>query len=253
MPGAQPDAESRAGGREPGTHSATRVVYFHHVGQRVDHHTSISADGFRRALDVLSDSAKVIDIREYLRDPGIPGSAGNDIPGGGSSGPRRVVITFDDGYAETLDTTLDILHERSITACFFVVPSWFGARAPHPWAPRSLFCADAPALAYAQGLGHAIASHTWSHRRLDGLPAHEVQTEVSRAAEALRQHGLGVGMEGVVAYPYGEPPEPLLSITAGFCTGRGSGCAVCSPHQVRRVYLHSTDQKRWRESIDSWW
>jgi peptidoglycan/xylan/chitin deacetylase (PgdA/CDA1 family) len=256
MPGCDRQVNAPDGDRTLGAHSATRVVYFHHVGQRLDHYTSISTDGFRRALDVLSDAAQVIDIREYLRDSGdrpeYAGDAGPP-PAGDLPQRRRVVITIDDGYAETLDTVLDILGERSLTACFFVVPSWFGARAPHRWAPRSLVCADASALADAQDRGHAIASHTWSHQHLDRLTQHAVEAEVSMAAAALREHGLGVGVEGVIAYPYGVPPGLPAPISAGFCTDRGSGCVVCSPHRMRRVYLHSTDHSGWRDSVANWW
>jgi hypothetical protein len=239
------------------THSATRVVYFHHVGRPLDHYTSISTDAFRRALDVLTEAADVIDIREYLRDPAGQGDSVRNEPlplDGEPAAQRRIVITFDDGYAETLDNVLDILEDRGLTACFFVVPGWFGIPAPHSWAPESLVCADASVLRDAQDHGHAVASHTWSHQHLNSLPHWAAEAELSSADDALGRHGLGVGVEGVVAYPYGEPPAHPTLIRAGFCTDRApSGCAQCSPQFIRRVFLHSTDHDGWRDSVTSWW
>jgi peptidoglycan/xylan/chitin deacetylase (PgdA/CDA1 family) len=239
------------------THSATRVVYFHHVGRPLDHYTSISTDAFCRALDVLTEAASVIDIREYLRDPLGQGDSVRTAPlplDGESRAQRRIVITFDDGYAETLDNVLEILEDRGVTACFFVVPAWFGIPAPHSWATERLVCADASVLRDAQDHGHAVASHTWSHQHLNLLPQWAAEAELSSADDALSKQGLGVGLEGVVAYPYGEPPLRPANLRAGFGTNRASSdCAQCSPQFIRRVFLHSADHDGWRDSVASWW
>lgn len=222
------------------SHDNTRVVYFHHVGKKIDHYTSISTGDFCKALDLLMEAASIVDIREYIS--------------GKPCERRQVIITLDDGYAETIESVMQPLSDRGITACFFVVPSWFGHRAPHSWAPDRLVCADASTLRDVQADGHAIASHTWSHRHLDQLSELESENEIALAANALREQGLGTDTTGLIAYPYGMPPISASNIRAGFCTSKGPNhCLRCSPAHIRRLFLHSANQSDWKQTIESWW
>lgn len=238
---------------QPGAcaHSGTRVVYFHHVGRQIDHYTSISATDFARALDVLADAAEIIDLRDYLREtpdihPGDPDA----------KAARRVVLTFDDGYAETLETVLPLLEARGLTAAFFVVPNWFGRRVPHGWAPDTLVCGDTAALLEIQTRGHAVASHTWSHQRLDELGLDDVHRELISAEAALAGLGLGSDLRGTVAYPYGRIPRTPLTglVRYGFATAREPHrCLHCDPLGISRVYLDTYDVGGWSDAIAAWW
>jgi peptidoglycan/xylan/chitin deacetylase (PgdA/CDA1 family) len=212
----------------------------------------MSTEAFQAALDLLTEVADVIDVRGYLMDP----FRAADSPAQPPDAPqrKRLALTFDDGYAETLETVPAVLAERGITACFFVVPAWFGKRAPHAWAPPSLTLADAAQLRAVQQAGHAVASHTWSHKHLDQLSPDAVESELRLAAEALQREGLGAGMEDVVAYPYGSRPANTHGVRFGFGVGRRSnGCPSCRPRAIKRNQLHPTDSSEWRERVATWW
>ena len=70
-----------------------------------------------------------------------------------------VVITFDDGYAETLDTVLPLLSARGLTAAFFVVTSEIGQELKHTTLDTLMRRASWPELRAAAAAGHVIASH----------------------------------------------------------------------------------------------
>lgn len=216
------------------------VLYFHHVGAGIDHYTSVTHDTFQRMMDAVQQAGEVIDLVDALSKP--------------TGDRRRFVLTFDDGYADLFGEVTEGLRERGVSATFFVVPSWVGARAPHPWAPVGLVCADPATLRDAQTQGFRVASHTWSHARLDRSTPAEVAAEVARAAEWLSAEGLGAELDGVLAYPYGRTPEsPLSGLRAAFGTGRREmACWRCRPHDISRRYLAANDEQNWKETIDEW-
>ena len=219
------------------------VLYFHHIGSGIDHYTSVARDVFERMLDCVQAAGEIVDLADVLAE-----TSAQD----GSN--RRFVLTFDDGYADVFGDVVEGLHKRGIPATFFVVPSWVGSRAPHPWAPDDLRCADADELREAQRLGFGIASHTWSHARLDLCSSDEVSAQLDRSAEWLNAEGLGASLEGVVAYPYGRAPAaPATRLRAAFGTGRKPvACWRCRRYDISRVYLAADDEQNWKERIDGW-
>lgn len=232
-------------------HSDVRVLYFHHVGRRLDHYTSVSTADFERALDLLGEAAEFVDLRDYLRErrPAFG-------PAEGSVDRRRVALTFDDGYAETLDVALPLLEARGATATFFVVGSWLGKLAPHSWAPDALLCADVAALRDAESRGHAVASHSWSHRRLDCLETSELCRELTDAEQRLAAAGLGRDLVGTVAFPYGRVPTVPFDdqVQFGFATARAPyRCVHCDQLAISRLYLDANDVGGWGDAIARLW
>jgi peptidoglycan/xylan/chitin deacetylase (PgdA/CDA1 family) len=80
-------------------------------------------------------------------------------PGGA---PMAVTLSFDDGYAATLDATLPILHEREMRATFNAITGCVGATFE-----------GLPTATWAQwgqvvGMGHEVASHSTRHVPLAG-------------------------------------------------------------------------------------
>jgi peptidoglycan/xylan/chitin deacetylase (PgdA/CDA1 family) len=85
---------------------------------------------------------------------------------------RCLALTFDDGPGDHTGRLLDVLAARDVRATFFVL----GRRArEHP-----------AALQRIAAEGHEIGNHTWSHRRLTQLRRSEVEAELRRTAEAIR-------------------------------------------------------------------
>ena len=131
--------------------------------------------------------------------------------------PRRaVVLTFDDGFADTYTEARPILDRYGLTATIFVVTDLVGQRAS--W--RNAYPA-APLLDWAQmremaAGGYEFGSHTATH--LDVRPAgdEEVYEELVRSKAVLEEQ---LGQEVVsFAYPYGyfRPALPELLARAGY-------------------------------------
>ena len=210
------------------------VLYGHHVGRRLDHYTSMATGDFERMLDIVQ--------------------AAGDVTGlAASSGGPAFALTFDDGYADTLEFALPVLSDRGLGATLFVVPSWFGRAAEHEWAVGTRY-ATAAELRDAQAAGFDVASHTWSHPSLADLDAGQVQQQVELAASSLAAESLGAGLGDMLAYPYGFVPRSAPpSVRRGFSTVKAeAGCWECAPLAIRRVYLDSDNPSDWKATVDHW-
>ena len=215
------------------------VIYLHHIGSPLDHYTSMSTHDFVLLLDLVQSAGDVVDLDQVAPDNSV----------------RPVfALTFDDGYAETFDAVLPILEHRQIPATFFVVPGWFGTQVEHDWAPGSALYASVLQVQDAATRGFGIASHTWSHRSLTELTVPQVSEEIDRSAVALSSSGLGSGLDGTVAYPYGRIPSVIpTSVRRGFSTVKAAAaCWECRPLAIRRVYLDAANTTEWKATIDYW-
>src|SRR5690242_5005716 len=90
---------------------------------------------------------------------------------------KDVMITFDDGNASDLELALPALHERGLTATFFVIAGRLGA-------PHFLDEAGVRALAAA---GMMIGCHGMHHRRWRGLDQSALHEELVEAKDILEQ------------------------------------------------------------------
>lgn len=95
------------------------VLYFHHIGRKLPHFTSLSVGQFAYVLELLEEHCDL-----------LPASALVDERPASTDRPA-VVISFDDGYAETFSTVLPLLSDRKLTAAFFVVTSEIGQELDH--------------------------------------------------------------------------------------------------------------------------
>ncbi|BBB90806.1 MAG TPA: polysaccharide deacetylase family protein [Methylomusa anaerophila] len=80
---------------------------------------------------------------------------------------KVVALSFDDGpHLKTTPEILAVLQEKNIKATFFVLGS---NAANHP-----------EIVAQASAAGHEIASHAFSHKRINSLSAEEIKQEIER-------------------------------------------------------------------------
>jgi peptidoglycan/xylan/chitin deacetylase (PgdA/CDA1 family) len=90
----------------------------------------------------------------------------------------EIILTFDDGpMLGTTPAILDILARECVRATFFMI----GRRAE-----------TYPELArLVRGGGHAIGSHSYTHRELNRLPDDEAKIDVRRGYEAVERAAFG--------------------------------------------------------------
>lgn len=118
---------------------------------------------------------------------------------------QRVVITFDDGFANVYDQALPELSNYGFTATVFIVTGHMGGRNDWNEEPaRRLGCL--PLLSWKQAAelaatGIEIGSHTQTHCDLRSCSTEEANNEISRSVADI-ENRLGLRAQSF-AYPYG--------------------------------------------------
>ena len=216
------------------------VLYFHHIGRKLPHYTSMSLRQFAYVLELLQKHCVV-----------LPASALIDKRPTPTRGPA-VVISFDDGYAETLSEVMPLLSERGLTAAFFVVTGEIGQELNHTSLDVRQRRASWPELRAASAVGHVIGSHGHYHEPL---------TEITRTSRAELRHSQRLLSEqlersyDLFAFPYGVIPSNLsaLDFSRAFSTKKAPPTHWdCAPRAIRRVSLERDDESDWAREIRSW-
>ncbi len=126
---------------------------------------------------------------------------------------RRVIITFDDIYADFEQAALPILQRYGFPATLFVPSDKLGGRADwDAWAGPPLPLIDLAGLRRAHDAGMRIGSHGAGHRRFAGLPVRELVDELWRSRATLEQ-ALAVEVDAL-AYPSGSHDEVAERLAA---------------------------------------
>jgi peptidoglycan/xylan/chitin deacetylase (PgdA/CDA1 family)/GT2 family glycosyltransferase len=154
----------------------------------------IPADRLARQLDRLIESDwRFVSVEQLLAA----------LDGVATLPDRAVLLTFDDGYADVLTAARAVLAERGVPAVVFSVAELIGET--NEWRRRDeteLPLLDADGLRELSAQGILVGSHGATHRALVGLPAEELERELTQSADRIES--LGLPRPSVFAYPYGE-------------------------------------------------
>lgn len=213
--------------------SGLPILTYHHVGPRPAgakwRSLYVSPRLFARQMSELAAAG----YRTTTLDAPRP-AAGNP--------ERRFVVTFDDGYLDTLQHAAPVLARHGFTAIQFLVADQIGGR--NEW-DVSEGERPSPLMNESQvrawlAAGHAIGSHTCTHPRLTRLgPA--AQREEVRASRLCLEDRFGVPVHHF-CFPYGDADAsfaPLLE-EAGYRTAclhlqSGVNLASTSRFELRRI------------------
>lgn len=165
-----------------------------------------------------------------------------------SDGDRRVLITFDDAFADFADEAAPVLKRHGFCALVFVptrqlggVESWQGAN--HP--PRGLM--DWDAVRALAGEGFEFGGHSRTHPDLTRLDAAACEAEIAGCAEDLAGR-LGAPVESFAA-PYGRvSPNVVTMIGRHYRVAFGTRLAVarpgCDRFNMPRIEMHYFRNRR---------
>ncbi len=112
----------------------------------------------------------------------------------------EIVLTFDDGpMPDTTPAILDVLDKECVRATFFMI----GKRAE----------AQPGLVKLVRERGHAIGSHSYTHRELNRLPRDEANDDVRRGYEAVEKAAYGVAADRprLVRFPGFKSTPTLVS------------------------------------------
>jgi len=127
--------------------------------------------------------------------------------------PRHFVITFDDGYQDTLTEAAPVLKHHGFTATMFVVTGLVGERNIWDEGKGNV----APLMTWEQvkqwvKLGFSVGAHSVSHPHLSQLTPEEVRHELIESRKTL-ESVLGTQIR-TFCYPFGDWSDVVCSLVA---------------------------------------
>ena len=161
--------------------------------------------------------------------------------------PRSVVLTLDDGYADSRGLAAPILTHYRFPATVFLVSGRLGSA--NRWdhhgelAGRPLLSRSDAAEMNAAGIG--LGAHTRSHPSLPSLSSDDAWDEIDGSRRDLKAL-LGAPIS-CFAYPYGEYNADIQALAerSGFrlaCTADAGLNTLATPlHALRRAEIYGTD------------
>lgn len=210
------------------------VLAYHKIGEPADgsyptwNYVPVAA--FVEHLSWLRDAGwQVIDLATFLRGLDEP----ELLP------ERSALITFDDGYHNTLTRGLPCLRQFGFPGVVFVPTAYVGGwnRFDEGIEPREAICSW-DELRELQRSGIAVQSHGLTHRAFSTLDPDELHEEVTAAKFEL-ENALKTSV-ATIAYPYGDSTNPCLDALlarAGFRAGFAykGGCASIPADPIFRM------------------
>lgn len=213
------------------------LLIYHRVGGGTSDERDVSVEDFRQQVEVLARH-RVLALDDALGEL----VAGDDRP--------KVVITFDDGFADVATTALPILVDHDLPFTLYLATAYVGGTMH--W-DGSTATAAGPALTWDQ-VGDLVASglctlgnHTHTHARPERLDPYELD----RCTKEIESR-LGVTPHDF-AYPWGlAVPAMEASLRARFrsaVTGElGRNHPGCHPLRLRRLPVRGSDPLRFFEA-----
>lgn len=179
---------------------------YHHVGPVPPaglEQYSVTPSRFARQMQLLAFLGyRVISLTDLFERWAIDASL--------AAADKVVVLTFDDGFADCLEHAIPILDARGWKATFFLVSGDMGG--PGRWlGPKwsSLMLMDWSAARALVRSGHAVGSHTVTHRSLLDLPPQAVRDELLRSKGHIEEE-LGVPVPDL-SYPFGITTDSIMA------------------------------------------
>ena len=213
----------------PPSGGCTMLIY-HRVGGGTPDERDLGVTAFRAQMDALTRH-RVVSLDQALDEL----AAGDER--------QKVVITFDDGFADVADPALGILVERDLPFTLYLATAYVGGQMH--W-DGSTAKAPGPALTWSQLADLAasplctIGNHTHTHARPEALTSEELD----RCTEEIESR-LGTTPRHF-AYTWGIPvPRMEPELRARFrsaATGElGRNRPGTDPYRLRRVPVRGSD------------
>jgi peptidoglycan/xylan/chitin deacetylase (PgdA/CDA1 family) len=199
------------------------LMYHRVIARTAGHPFSVAVTRFRRQLALLSR----LGYRALS-----PVTLADAVRRGQPAPPRSVVITFDDGYVDTLTVALPLLQEFGFTATCYLVTGAMGRLSD--WTEPGPLMDWTEARAWLAA-GMEIGSHSIGHPDLTRLDDPRLLEEVA-GSKARLEDRLGVAVTSF-AYPFNRLDRRVMEAVAaaGYAAGCADAAIYASPYALSRV------------------
>lgn len=194
------------------------TLMYHLIDERIVHPMSVPLHSFREHLAVLNEMdvslLTLADVNAALEDA--------YLPSGG------VLITFDDGYRNSIDTALTVLEEARAPALISLCSAYLR---PETRPPRTVhvsqeFSGVSEIKAWLD-TGRDIAGHSYDHPRLTDLSDEEATAQVATDKRIL-EDTFARSIDTFV-YPFGAVDKRVEQIVGRYYRNAFSDSAGCWP------------------------
>ena len=216
--------------------SGIPVLMYHKIGDDKDNDAVIREDLFREQMKFLKDNGYNPLTMDQLYDYVVNGTAVPEKP---------VVLTFDDGYADTYSIVYPIMKEYGFAATVFINPGDVGTRLT--W--------DQIREMHKNGI--TISNHGFQHIEMGQLSEAKQIENITKAQEALAKE-VGIKDNPWFCYPYGDKNEftdaatKKAGIKMSMAMKSGWAHTGDNPYNILRVWVgNAVDIKHFEERIST--
>ncbi len=214
------------------------IVALHRVSPRVEDELSVTPRQLKALCEYWRREYRVVSLGQLLQML----STG---PGAGISERPRLVITFDDGYADNAEVAAPILKAAGLTATFFLASGFVGTQRRFAWDVPLSFVPAIMSWAQARELvqaGFSVGSHTRNHVRVSQCSTGELSAELVYSRMEIEDR---VGQPVLdFAYPFGAASDCLAEQRATIAAAGYRSCLSCHGGAV-----FAGDDAYWLERI----
>ncbi|MBI4436866.1 MAG: polysaccharide deacetylase family protein [Candidatus Omnitrophica bacterium] len=159
------------------------ILNYHRVGvQEGDPTMRVSQESFDRQMSLLASQGRAISLE------GLISLLASKPP----SLPKKVAVTFDDGYEDNYTHAFSILKTYRIPVTIFLVTGWIGKKEFLSW----------EAIQEMSKEGISFGSHTKNHPYLPSVESRQVLEEEIKGSKELLENRLGKEVP-LFSYPFG--------------------------------------------------
>lgn len=211
-------------------HFSTPILTYHHVSDDIDYYTAVKKIDFTRQLSAVLSEFEVVSFDKAYSDY-ISGEPSKN----------QIVLTFDDGYKDTLETLYD-LADKGITATSFIAAGTVGK--DNLWNHKAPYIArivDREDIANLLKRGHTIGSHGMTHQYLNKLDDSALHDEIVSSKFRLEQI---TGNEvKLFCYPFGAYDDRVVNMVklqyqAALATNKTGVKRSGDPYRIYRLSVN---------------
>jgi len=148
---------------------------------------------------------------------------------------RPLLLTFDDGYADSSQYLQPILRHHRATATLFIVTGYVGDCAP--WSNEHTKLLSIEQLRELDPELVELALHSHLHRSFGGLSLFEIENDLRKSLAFFAEHRIPVSP--ALAYPYGCRPKHPIADLAHCLAVLGIRLAFRLGNRINRLPLHN--------------